>query len=95
MDWDTIRQEEVQDQLNDDDKYDKSAIYIIQHCWKSTGEKVMVKVTGLHGLGKEEVENEYVNIEYPDTLALYFMGSCIEVKSSHKSCFYVQAKEWR
>ena len=29
MDWDTMGQEEVQDQLNDDEKYDKSAIYII------------------------------------------------------------------
>ena len=71
------------------DKSDISAIYLILYYWKSAGGKMMLKVTGLHGLGKEEVENEYVNIEYPDTLALYFMGSCIEVKSLHKPCFYV------
>ena len=37
----------------------------------------MVKVTGLYGLGDEVVEADDVNIDYPDTLALYLMGSCI------------------
>ena len=69
----------MQDQLNDAEKYDISAIQIISHYWKSASGKLMVKVTGLHGPGDEEVESDDVNIDYPDTLALYILGTCIGV----------------
>ena len=47
----------------------------------------MVKVTGLHGIGGDNVEAVYVKIYCPNTLALYLMGSIIGVKSSQKLCF--------
>ena len=55
----------------------------------------MVKVTGLHGLGDHNFEAEYVNIDYPETLALYIIGSSIGVKSSRKLRFSVEANGWR
>ena len=54
----------------------------------------MVKVTGLHGLGDDTVENGDVNIDYPDTPELYIMGSFIGVKSFRKLCFSVEANGW-
>ena len=87
MAWDAMGQEEVQYQINDADKSDISAIKIILHYWKSSNGNLMVKVTGLHVLGDYTVEAGDVKIDYPDTLVLYIMGSCIEVKSSRKSAF--------
>ena len=49
------------------------------HYWKSASGKLMVKVTELHGIGDEVVEADDVNINYPETLVLYIMGSCIGV----------------
>ena len=51
MAWDAMGLEEVQNQLNDAEKYDISAIDILLHFWKSASGEMMVKVTGLHGLG--------------------------------------------
>ena len=70
MAWDAMGLEEVQNQLNDAEKYDISAIDILLRFWKSASGELMVKVTGLHGLGGEAVEADDVNIEYPDTLTL-------------------------
>ena len=55
----------------------------------------MVKVTGVYVLGDESVESDYMNIDYVDTLALYLLGTCIGVKKSRKTRFFVEAKEWR
>ena len=52
------------------DKSDISAIYLILYYWKSAGGKMMLKVTGLHGLGDEAVEYEDAEIDYPDTLEI-------------------------
>ena len=82
----------MQDKMNDSDKSDISAIYIISHYWKSASGKLMVKVSGLHIICDETVEDEDVNIDYPETPLLYLMGSCIGVKSSRKPRFYVEEK---
>ena len=55
MAWAAMGQEEVKDQLNDSDKSDMSVIDIISLYWKSASRKLIVKVTGLHGLGGEAV----------------------------------------
>ena len=55
----------------------------------------MLKITGLYGLVEKPVEAADVNIEYPYTLALYLLGTCIGVKKSRKTRFFVEAKEWR
>ena len=55
MDWYAMGLQEVQDQLNDAEKYDIRAIDILLYYWKYRSGNLMVKVTGLHGLGKEEV----------------------------------------
>ena len=52
----------------------------------------MLKVVGLHGLGDNTVEAEYVNIDYPYTLEPYILGSSIWVKSSFKLHFSREAK---
>ena len=52
----------------------------------------MAKVSGLHRLCDETVEAEDVNIDYPDTLALYLMGSCIGAEYSRKTRFSVESK---
>ena len=85
----------MQDQLNDAEKYDISAIQIISHYWKSASGKLIAKDTGLYGLGDEAVEADDVEIDYPDTLSLYVLGTLIGVKQSRKHRFSVEAKEWR
>ena len=70
MAWAAMGQEEVQYQLNDADKYDITSRDIILNRWKYINGKLMVKVTGLHGLGYDTVDARDVNIDYPDTLAL-------------------------
>ena len=82
----------MQDKLNDAEKYYISAIYILSYYWKYATGNMMVKVAGLHELGDEKVEAEDVKIDYPYTLAIYLMVSCIGVKSSHKPRFSVEAK---
>ena len=90
--WAAMGREQVQDQLNDADKSYISAIDIISYYWKYSSGNLMMKVSWLHELGDETVEAEDVKIYYPDTLALYLMGSCIGVKSSCKPRFYVEDK---
>ena len=70
MAWAAMGKQEVQDQLNDSDKPDISAIDILSHYQKYYSGKLMVKVTGLYGIGNEAVEAGDVKIDYPDTLVL-------------------------
>ena len=87
-------QEEFQYQFNGADKYYISEIDIILNYCKYINGTLVVKFTGLHVLGNYSIKMEYVNIDYPDTLALYIIGSSIGVKSSKKYCFSVEANRW-
>ena len=84
--------EEVQDQLNDAEKYDICAIDILSHYRKYSSGKMMMKVSGLHGLRYEAFESDDVKIDYPDTLAIYLLGTCIGVKSSRNLRYPREAK---
>ena len=53
----------MKDQLNDSDKYDIRAIHILSHYHKFVSGKLMVKVTGLHGLGDDKIKVDDVNID--------------------------------
>ena len=44
------------------DKSEISAIDILLHYWKYASGNLMVKVTGLHGLGDETVESDDAKI---------------------------------
>ena len=55
----------------------------------------MLRITGVYGLIEEPVEAEDVKIDYPDTLALHLLGTCIGVKKYQKPRFFAEAKEWR
>ena len=65
-----MRQEEVQYQQNDADKLDICPIDILSCYWKSYNGKLMLRTTGLNGIGEDTVEADDVNIYYPDTLAI-------------------------
>ena len=57
----------------------------------------MVRVTGLYTLGNDSIKAEYVQVDYPYTLALYILRSSIGVKSSckfHCSIEQVKLREW-
>ena len=82
MAWSEMVQEGVQYQMNDADKSDICEIDIILHYWERNNEKLTVKVAGLHGLGDDTFEAEYVNIDYPYTLEPYILGISIREKSS-------------
>ena len=60
--WAEMGREEAQEQLNDADKSEISAIDILLHYWKYASGNLMVKVTGLHGLGDETVESDDAKI---------------------------------
>ena len=49
-------------------------------------------MTGLGGLGEETVESDNVNIDYPGTLSLYIIGTCIGVKKAQESRNFGVAK---
>ena len=51
MDWYTMGQEEVQDQLNDADVFDIFPVDILWCYWKPDDGKVMLRITGFPGLG--------------------------------------------
>ena len=46
MAWAAMLQEEAQDQLNNPEKYDISAIYIFSYEWESASGNLIVKVNG-------------------------------------------------
>ena len=54
----------------------------------------MIHITGLYVIGEDTVEADGVNIDYPDTLALYLIGNSIWVKKARGSRNLVVAKEW-
>ena len=89
-----MRQEEVQYQQNDADKLDICPIDILSCYWKSYNGKLMLRITGFNGLGKDTLEADDVKIEYPDTLALYLIGSSIGVNKDRESRNFRVAKEW-
>ena len=62
MDWAAMVQEEVQDQLNDAKKYDICPIDILSYYWKSSGGKLVLRITGLYGPGEGPVEASDVKI---------------------------------
>ena len=70
MDWAAMGQDEVQDQKNYADGLDIFPIDILSWYWKSSNVKLMLRITGLNGLGEETVEADDAKIDYPDTLAL-------------------------
>ena len=55
----------------------------------------MLCITGLDVLGEYTVEADGVNIDYPNTLALYLIGTSIGVKKSRESRNFGVAKERR
>ena len=94
MKWAAMGQEEVQDQHNDADEIDICLIDILLCYWKSSIVNLMLRITGFNGLGEDTVEADDVNIDYPDTLALYLIGTIIGAKKSLNSLNFRVAKEW-
>ena len=70
MDWVAMGKEEVQDQHNDANELEICPIYILSCNSKYSNGKLMLRITGLYGIGEEKVEADDVKIEFPDTLAL-------------------------
>ena len=82
MDWAEMVQEEVQDQQNDAEKIDICPIDILLYYWKSSNGKLVLRITGLHGLVEDTVEADDVRIDHPYTLVIYLIGTSIGVKKS-------------
>ena len=72
--------EEDQDQNNDSEVLDIYSVYIISCYWKPNNGMLMLRITGLNGLGEDLIKAEYVKVDYPDALALYLKGTSIGVK---------------
>ena len=60
-------------------KTDIFLIDILLHYLKSSSGKLMLRITRLYGLIEEPVEAEDVKIDYPDTLELHLLGTCIGI----------------
>ena len=56
---------------------------------------LMLRITGLNGLGEDLVKAEYVRVEYLYALDLYLIGTSIGVKKSQDSRNSQVAKQWR
>ena len=52
----------------------------------------MLQITRLNGLSEDVVEADDVNIDYPDTLALYLLSTSIGLKKSQESRNFRVAK---
>ena len=63
-------QEEAQDQKNDSDVLGIYMVDIIACYWKPNNGMLMLRITGLNGLGEDVIKAEYVKVDYPDALAL-------------------------
>ena len=85
MDWSAMVQEENQDQKNDSDVLDIYPVDIISCYWKPNNGMLMLRITGLNGLGEDLIKAEYVKVYYPDALALYLKGTSIGVKNSRRT----------
>ena len=81
MDWDSMGQEDVQDQHIDADVLDICPIDILSCNWKTNSGKLMIRITGLNGLGEDAVEAEDVKVDYSDKLALYLIDTSIGLKN--------------
>ena len=75
--WAEMGQDEVQDHLNESEKYDISDIYILLHYWEPSNITLMVKVNGLHTLADDYLKAEYLKFYYLDTIALYIIRSSL------------------
>ena len=55
MDWSEMGQKEVQDQLNDVDVLDICPVDILLCYWRPDDGKLMLRITGLPGLGEDAI----------------------------------------
>ena len=94
MNWSAMGQEEVQGQKNDAEEIYICPIDILLCYWKSSNGKMMMWINGLDGLFEDTVEANDVKIDYPDTLAIYLIGTSIGVKKSWNYRNLRVAKEW-
>ena len=88
MYWYVMVQEEAQDQKNDSDVL---YIYLVENIacyWKHNNGILMLRITGLNGLGEDLIKAEYVKVYYPDTLALYLIGMSIGVKNTGRTATF-------
>ena len=53
----------------------------------------MLQIPGFDGICEDVVEANNVKVEYPDTLALYLIGTSIGVKKAWESRNFQAAKE--
>ena len=88
-------QEEAKYQQNDTDELGICLIDIISCYWKCNSGKLMLRITGLNGIGEYVFEAKDVKVYYTDTLDLKLIGNSIGVKKSRESRNFWAAKEWR
>ena len=73
----------------------RCSIYILSCHWKLNNGMLMLRITGLNGLGEDLVKAEYVRVDYLYALDLYLIGTSIGVKKSQDSRNSQVAKQWR
>ena len=81
-------QEEAQDKMNDSDILDIYMVDIIACYWKPNNGMLMLRITGLNGLGEDVIKAEYVKVDYPDALDLYLIGTSIGVKNTGRTATF-------
>ena len=81
-------QEEAQDQKNDSDVLEIYLVDIIVCYWKPNNGMLMLRITGLNGLGEDIIKSEYVKVYYPDALAFYLKGTSIGVKNTGRTATF-------
>ena len=92
MDWYAMVQEEAQDQKNDSDVLDIYLLDIIACYWKPNNGMLMLRITGLNGLGEDVIKAEYVKVDYPDALALFVTGTIIGTKKPRRTATFRRLK---
>ena len=88
-------QEEAQDQKNDFEVLDIYPVDVISCYWKPSNGVLMLWITRLNGIGEDIIKSEYVKVDYPDAIALYFIGTSIGVKKYREKRNFRAAKYWR
>ena len=88
MDWSAMVQEEAQDQKNDSDVLYIYLLDIISCYWKPKNGMLMLRITGLNGLGEDVIMAEYVKVDYPYALALYLIGTSMGVKNTGRTATF-------
>ena len=71
----------MQDQQNDADILDICPVDILSCYWEPNNGILMLRITGLNGLGEDVINTEYVKFDYPDIFALFLIGTSIGVKN--------------